>query len=507
MRLSIVNVSKTFPSVKALDGVSMEFAPGEVHALMGENGAGKSTLLKIVTGLYRPDAGLLKLDGELVHFFSPRDALAAGIGAVHQERNLVPRFSVGENILLEHPPSRRGFIDYGAIYDRARVLLGLLDPGIDVRAEVATLSVAQMQIVEIAKALSLNARVLLLDEPTASITDHEAEALFRVIARLKAEGVAIVFVSHKLDEVLTISDRVTVLRDGRVMASGEAIAEMSRRRLVSLMIGREERIADVAGEAKQGKVALELREIATSYGHTGINLRLHEAEILGLYGLVGAGRSELARSIIGDGRITGGAICVGDRPARIRNPNEALRRHRIGYVSEDRKGEGLVLSHSVVSNIAVTIWRRIATRLWLIPPVVERNAVAPQVQRLAIKSFSLDQTVDTLSGGNQQKVSLAKWLAAKTDILLIDEPTVGIDIKTKVELHELIAQIARDGAAVLLISSDMAEMITLADRILVMHNLAVVGEVVNDRIYENGSEAIMSAIHAAEKNRKHLSPL
>jgi ribose transport system ATP-binding protein len=292
-----------------------------------------------------------------------------------------------------------------------------------------------------------------------------------------------------------------VLRDGQVMASGVPIAEVSRRRLVSLMIGREERIAKVAAAGVPGKVALELRDVATSFGHAGINLRLGKAEILGLYGLVGAGRSELARGIIGDGRITGGTICIGGRPARIRNPREALRRYRIGYVSENRKGEGLFLSHSVVSNIAVTIWRRIATWLGLIGPRVEQNAVTPYVQELAIKIFSLDQTVGTLSGGNQQKVSLAKWLAAKTDILLIDEPTVGIDIKTKTQIHELVAQIARDGVAVLLISSDMAEMITLADRILVVHDFAIVGEVVNDRIYENASQAIIAAIHAAEAKR------
>jgi ribose transport system ATP-binding protein len=418
---------------------------------------------------------------------------------VHQERNLIPRFSVGENILLERLPTRNGLVDYGTINAQARKALDLLDPGIEVGAEVSSLSVAQMQLVEIAKALSLDARVLLLDEPTASITNHEAAALFAVLRRLKADGVAIVFVSHKLDEVMAISDKVSVLRDGRVVASDEPIAGISRQRLVSLMIGREERIAEIAhGSGAVGDVALELRDVATSYGHRGINLTLRKAEILGLYGLVGAGRTELARAIVGAAKIIGGKVLVRGEPAAIRDPHEALKRHRIGYVSEDRKSEGLILSQGVGANIAMTIWRRIASALGLVSPGAENNAVNPYVQKLAIKISSLGQRVGTLSGGNQQKVSIAKWLAAQTDILIIDEPTVGIDIKTKVELHELIGELARQGVAVLLISSDMAEMITLADRILVLHGFAIEGELVNDHAYETTSKAIMAAIHAVE---------
>ncbi len=498
MQLGIDHVSKEFPSVRALDDVSMEFRPGEIHALMGENGAGKSTLIKIITGVHRPDAGEVRLDGKAVSFASPRDALAAGIGAVHQERNLIPRFSVGENILLEHLPVRGGLVDYDSIDRRAREVLDLLDPGIDTRAEVASLSVAQMQLVEIAKALSLNARVLLLDEPTASITDHEAAALFAVLRRLKADGVAIVFVSHKLDEVMAISDRVSVLRDGRSAASGEPIASMSRQRLVSLMIGREERIAEIARAGVPGEVMLELRGVSTAYGHAGIDLTLRKTEILGLYGLVGAGRTELARSIIGLGKITGGEVRVRGEVARIADPHVALKRFRIGYVSEDRKGEGLILTHPVGANIAMTIWRRIANAVGLVGPSVETRAVSPYVEQLEIKISSLAQLVGTLSGGNQQKVSIAKWLAANTDILIIDEPTVGIDIKTKVELHELIGALARQGVAILLISSDMAEMITLADRIVVLHGFAVAGEVENDHRYDSTSTAIMQRIHRAE---------
>jgi len=500
VNLTIDHAGKVFPSVRALDDVSFEIRAGEIHALMGENGAGKSTLIKIITGVYQPDAGGVLLDGKPVTFASPRDALSAGIGAVHQERNLIPRFSVGENILLEHLPTKRGVVDYEEVHARARKVLDLLDRGIDTRAEVVSLSVAQMQIVEIAKALSLEAKVLLLDEPTASITDHEAAALFAVLRQLRDQGVAIVFVSHKLEEVLSLCDRVTVLRDGRIATAGEPIASVTRQRLVSLMIGREERVADI-GERSQdmSNAVLQLKGVATSAGHRDIDLSLHKGEILGLYGLVGAGRTELARSILGLEKITAGRIDVKGQPARIRSMNEALEKYRIGYVSEDRKAEGLILAYPIKANIAITIWRRIAGMLGLINPAAEAAAVAPFMQRLAIRAPSMDTLVGTLSGGNQQKASLAKWLAADTDILIIDEPTVGIDIKTKVEIHELIAQIAREGISVLLISSDMAEMITLADRVVVLHNFRAVGEIANDHQYETTSAAIMSSIHAVEE--------
>ena len=499
MDLAIEHVSKSFPSVRALDNISIHVRAGEIHALMGENGAGKSTLIKIVTGVHKPDSGRLLLDGREAQFASPRDALAAAIGAVHQERNLIPRFSVGENILLEHLPTRNGMVDYSEVHKRARAVLEQLDRGIDTRAEVATLSVAQMQIVEIAKALSLRAKVLLLDEPTASITTHEADALFDVLRRLKAQNVAIVFVSHKLEEVLAVCDRVTVLRDGRIAASGEPIANVSRRQLVSLMIGRDERVADIGvRNPDRDQAVLELEALSTSFGHRNVNLTLYRGEILGLYGLVGAGRTELARSLLGFGERTGGVIRVRGQAASIRSMHEALERHRIGYVSEDRKAEGLLLAYPVRDNIAITIWRRIAGALGLITRDAEARAAKPFIERLAIRTPSLEAAVANLSGGNQQKVSIAKWLAARTDILIIDEPTVGIDVKTKVEIHELIAGIARDGVSVLLISSDMAEMVTLADRILVMHDFRLVGEVANDHRYDTTSAAIMTAIHAVE---------
>jgi ribose transport system ATP-binding protein len=499
MDLSIDHVTKDFGSVRALDDVTVRVRAGEIHALMGENGAGKSTLIKIVTGVHKPDSGRLLLDDQPVEFGSPREALTAGIGAVHQERNLIPRFSVGENILLEHLPTKNGMVDYAQVHRQARDFLDLLDRAIDTRAEAATLSVAQMQIVEIAKALSLRAKLLLLDEPTASISGYEAAALFEVLRRLRAQGVAIVFVSHKLEEVLSLCDRVTVLRDGRIAAAADPVASVSRGRLVSLMIGRTERVADIgARNPDASRTVLELKALSTSFGHRDVDLSLHKGEILGLYGLVGAGRTELARSILGYGRITAGEIRVNGQPAHIHSMNEALENYRIGYVSEDRKGEGLILAYPVRDNIAITIWRRIAGALGLLTPGAEAKAAVPFVGRLAIRTPSIDAAVSTLSGGNQQKVSIAKWLAAETDILIIDEPTVGIDVETKVEIHELIAGVARDGVSVLLITSDMAEMVTLADRILVLHDFRIVGVVANDHRYDRTSAAVMNFIHAAE---------
>jgi ribose transport system ATP-binding protein len=501
MRLTVENIGKTFPGVTALDGVSFEILPGEIHALVGENGAGKSTLIKVVTGLCRPDEGRVLIDKREVRFSSPRDAIAAGVSAVHQERNLIPRFSVGENIMLERPPNRRGLIDFNMVHAQARRFLDMIDPSIDTRTEVRRLSVAQMQIVEIAKALSLEAGVLLLDEPTASITGHEAERLFAVLRRLKTEGKAIVFVSHKLEEVIAISDRVTVLRDGKVAAAAEPIATMSRGRIVSAMIGREERVADI-GERRvlSSEPVLEARNVSTALGHKDISFTLHKGEILGLYGLVGAGRTELARALIGDVRILAGEVRLKGAPISIKDAPTAIRKHRIGYVSEDRKGEGLILAHPIRSNVAITVWRRLASAIGLLWRGSERRVVEPLARKLEIKAPSYEQGVSKLSGGNQQKVSIAKWLAAGVEVLIIDEPTVGIDIKTKTAIHELIAEITRGGVSVLLISSDMPEMITLADRILVMRDFALLGAIENIRRYEPMSRRIMGLIHVGAED-------
>ncbi|ODT66458.1 MAG: ABC transporter permease [Pelagibacterium sp. SCN 63-23] len=500
MTLVIEGASKSFPGVKALDTVSLDLRQGEIHALMGENGAGKSTLIKIITGVHRPDSGRLLLDGREIELHSPRDAIRHGISAVHQERNLIPRFSVAENIMLEQLPVRNGLVDYAAAHAEARKYLDMIGLPIDTNTQVRRLSVAQMQIVEIAKALSHEAKVLLLDEPTASITEAEAEALFGLLRQLRDKGVAIVFVSHKLEEVFAICDRVTVLRDGRNAATSQSMAGMTRGQLVSMMIGREEKASDrrIRTLAADTPHKLELQAVATSLGHRDINLSIRKGEILGLYGLVGAGRSELARALVGDAKITGGEVRIDGQPVRIRSVAEALNRHRLGYLSEDRKNEGLVLLHPIRSNIAMTIWRRISKAFGLLNGPMEMEEAAPLAQRLEIRAPSLEQAVGNLSGGNQQKVQMAKWLAAKVDLLIIDEPTVGIDIKTKAYIHDLIVALADGGMTILLISSDMPEMIALADRILVMHDFAAAGEIENDHLYANASAAIIAAIHRAE---------
>ncbi len=495
--LELRGIRKAFPGVQALDGVDLVLRPGEIHALVGENGAGKSTLLKIITGIYRPDEGSLKVDGVEQTFGSPREALHAGIGIVHQERNLIPKFSVAENITLERPPVRNGqWIDRERMREESKRWLDLLQVPIDPDRTVESLSVAQRQLVEIAKALSLQSHVLLLDEPTASLTPHETAVLFEILRRLRDDGVAILFVSHKLEEIFEICDRVTVLRDGKVAALDRDLRELDRDQLVTLMIGRSELVSDFEQRGfGDRRIALELAGVTSGAGPTDIDLALFEGEILGLYGLVGAGRTELARTIIGDAPLRSGEIRVAGSPARIRDAREALARYRIGYVSENRQTEGLILSHSVLTNVAMTVWDRLAIWLGWIKPGSERAVVGPFVERLQVKTPTLEQQVGNLSGGNQQKVSLAKWLAAETEILIIDEPTVGIDIKTKHEIHQLIWELSNQGLSILLISSDMPEMVQLADRIAVMADQHIAGIVTNTRNYDQMSQEIMALIH------------
>jgi len=500
MSLLAVNaVSKSFPGVRALDHVNFSLANGSIHALLGENGAGKSTLIKLLTGVYAPETGTIRVDGNAQHFSTPRDALKTGIGVVHQERNLIPYFSVGENIMLERLPNRHGFVDYDEVWNQATVWIDALDIGVDPRAQVDRLSVAQMQLVEIAKALAQQTHILLLDEPTASLTPHETERLFFLLRKLRDDGTALVFVSHKLEEVFELCDQVTVLRDGKNASESQPLSALNRSELVRLMIGRDEQIADLpARSLNQNTPAIELRGIGTPVGHSNIDFSVHHGEVVGLYGLVGSGRSELAKAIIGADKILSGQMLIDGEVATINSVGDALSRYRVGYISEDRKLEGLILAHSVTRNIAISIWDQLSGFLGWLGNRNEHNAAKPMVERLDIRTPSLRQIVGNLSGGNQQKVSVAKWLAARSRILIIDEPTVGIDIRTKTYLHELIWQLASEGTAVLLISSDMPEMIVLADRILVMSEFQIVGEVENTRDYDVVSNAIMSTIHGHE---------
>lgn len=494
--LEVKGLSKAFPGVQALSGVSLNLRAGEALAVIGENGAGKSTLIKCLTGLYQPDDGEILLEGKAATFRSPQDAFNHGIAVVPQERNLVPMFSAGENIMLESLPTHRGiFIDYDRVHREAQKWLDMLGVEIDSRGPVSSLSVAQMQLVEIARAISRESRILLLDEPTASISPHETQTLFTVIRSLRARGVAIIFVSHKLEEVFELCDHVAVLRDGQNAGPQGEICDMDRNQLITLMVGRVQVAHELQARTDgHGGPILELRGLTSESGARAVDLTLNRGEILGLYGLVGAGRSELAKSIIGADRVLSGEVLVDGKVVHITGPGDALD-HGIGYAPEDRKYEGLIGIHSVLSNVSITIWKRLQNLVGWIGGRGERSAVSPIVEKLDIKTPSLSTALDTLSGGNQQKVSLAKWLTAGVKILIIDEPTVGIDVRTKANIHDLIWGLASEGMAILLISSDMPEMVHLADRIAVMRGGRVVGNLPNDHDYAHVSQEIIRLIH------------
>ncbi|MFI1769670.1 sugar ABC transporter ATP-binding protein [Streptomyces sp. NPDC020800] len=488
---------KSFPSVRALDRATLRMGAGSIHALLGENGAGKSTLIKVLTGVHRPDSGTLSVSGEQRDFYSPHHALAAGIGVVHQERNLVPEFSVAENITLHHTPTRRGLVDRNAMRAQARAALDLIGLDVDVDAPVKGLSVAQVQLVEIAKALSTDSRVLLLDEPTSALTLAETDRLLEIMIRLRDQGRAILLVSHKLDEVFAVADTVTVLRDGVSVLEAAPLAGHSRSEVVDLMVGRHHTQTDFAPRDvdQTATPALELVGVSTGHGHRDIDLDVRRGEIVGLYGLVGAGRTELAKAVLGLDRITGGTVRVAGRDVRIGSVGQALSEHRIGYVPENRKEEGLFLTQPITMNVAVTVWRRIRRALGYVPRSAERALAEEYILRLGICGSGPGQLAGQLSGGNQQKVSLAKWLAADAEILIIDEPTVGVDIRTKAAFHQVIWQLAADGMAILLITSDLPEMVTLADRIVVMHDSGVRGIVPNDHDYPTISQAVIGVVH------------
>jgi ribose transport system ATP-binding protein len=497
--LLIKKVSKEFPGVLALNEVNLTLTGGTVHALLGENGAGKSTLIKIITGVYVADSGSMKVNGQEKSFNNPIESTEAGIAVVHQERNLIPEFSVEENITLHNPPLKFGIIDRAERTRLAKQALQTLGFEIDLNERVKNLSVAQMQLVEIAKALVTNAKIILLDEPTASITGSETKKLFDVVRKLKDQGTAVLFVSHKLEEVYEICDTVTVLRDGVSVLESKSLSEFKQGEIVDLMVGRHlaERKNVIRKIDRSKKPVIELKNLSTALGHRNINLSLYPGEVLGMYGLVGAGRSELARSILGLHAVTNGQILLNGDEVKIKNFRDALHKFRIGYVTENRKEEGLFLDFPVRKNISVTILSRILQKLSVINPKKEDEVASKYVDRLGIKVVDNNQLALTLSGGNQQKVSVSKWLAAETKILVIDEPTVGVDVRTKASFHELITQLADEGLSIILISSDLAEMVAVADRILVMRRYELVGDLDNSKDYQSMSRSIMNSIQSS----------
>jgi ribose transport system ATP-binding protein len=400
---------------------------------------------------------------------------------------------------LHNPPLRFGVIDRAERTRLAKQALQTLGFEIDLNERVKNLSVAQMQLVEIAKALVTNAKIILLDEPTASITGSETTKLFDVVRKLKAQGTAVLFVSHKLEEVYEICDTVTVLRDGVSVLESKPLSDFKQGEIVDLMVGRHlaERKNVIRKIDRTKTPVIELKNLSTALGHKNINLSLYPGEVLGMYGLVGAGRSELARSILGLHAVTAGEIILNGNQINIKNFRDALHKFRIGYVTENRKEEGLFLDFPVRKNISVTILSKILQKLSIINPKKEDDVASKYVDRLGIKVVDNNQLALTLSGGNQQKVSVSKWLAAETKILVIDEPTVGVDVRTKASFHELITQLADEGLSIILISSDLAEMVAIADRILVMRRYELVGDLDNSKDYQNMSRSIMNSIQAS----------
>ncbi len=481
--LEMRDITKTFPGVRALDGVSFDLHPGEVHALVGENGAGKSTLMKVLGGVYpHPQyGGEILLGGEAKRFSGVRDAELSGIAIIFQELSLVKGLSIAENIFLGREPRRFGVIRWEELYSRAQKLLDDLHLPVDPRTPVGNLGIGQQQLVEIAKALSQEARILVLDEPTAALTDAEVETLFRIIEKLKARGVGMVYISHKLDEVFHVSNRITVLRDGRTVGT-DATRDLDEARVIARMVGRE--VGDIFPEAKheRGEVVFEARNITVEDPNVrgkmlvrGVSFAVRRGEVLGIAGLMGAGRSDVLMAIFGahQGR-TGGEVLVEGRPVKITRPSDAIR-HGVGFVTEDRKRFGLILDQTILNNMTLAGLRRLSGR-FVTDADRERAAAERAAKDLRVKARSVFTVAGTLSGGNQQKVVLAKWLLTKPRVLFLDEPTRGIDVGAKQEIYALINRLASEGLAIVLVSSELPEVLGLSDRVLVLHEGRVTGE-------------------------------
>ena len=494
--LEMKQITKSFPGVKALDGVSFDLSPSEVHALVGENGAGKSTLIKILAGVYpHPEyGGEIILDASERRFANVRDAEKAGIAIIFQELSLVKDLSVAENIFLGREPRRFGVINWEVLYSRAQRLLDDLHLTIDPLTPVRNLGIGQQQLIEIAKALSQNARIVVLDEPTAALTDAEVETLFGILNKLRSRGVAMIYISHKLDEVFRISDRITVLRDGRTIGT-DVTSSMDEGRVIAKMVGRE--VGQIFPEAThvRGEVVFEARNVTVEdtsvpgkllVDRVGFTCR--KAEVLGIAGLMGSGRSELLMAIFGAhaGRKSA-EMFVDGKPIQINQPSDAIK-HGIGFVTEDRKRYGLILDQTILKNMTLAGLRRLSGRF-----VTDEDAEAAAGERsardLRIKATSVFTIAGTLSGGNQQKVVLAKWLLTNPRVLFLDEPTRGIDVGAKQEIYAQINRLAESGLAIVLVSSELPEVLGLSDRVIVLHEGRVTGEFTRS---EATPEAVMS---------------
>ena len=485
--LRMRGISKAFPGVQALMGVDLDVRAGEVHAVVGENGAGKSTLMKILAGVYQADAGTVVLDSQAAHIENPRQAMALGIAMIHQELNLAPNLSVAENIFLGRVPARLGLVDWAGLDRRTQALVKRLDIDFDARALVEDLSVARQQMVEIAKALSLDARVIIMDEPTSALTERETATLFEIIGRLKAQGVAIVYITHRLEEIFRVTDVVTVLRDGQLVGSS-AIADTTPAQLISQMVGRELTALYPKQHVKIGEPVLEVRHLRRAGVLFDVSFVLHRGEILGLAGLVGAGRTELVRALFGADPMDGGDVRIAGKQVHIRHPRDAIRLG-LGFVTEDRKLHGLILGMTVRENTTLASLPGVS-RFGFINFSRERTLAADYVRQLDIRAQGVEQEVVNLSGGNQQKVVIAKWLATQPRILILDEPTRGIDVGAKAEVHGLMSRLAATGVSILMISSELPEILGMSDRILVVRQGRISAEFTRQ---EASQEKILAA--------------
>jgi ribose transport system ATP-binding protein len=467
-------IRKQFPGVLALDDVDLAVRAGEVHVILGENGAGKSTLMKILSGAHRKDAGRIFLDGREVEIDGPRHARELGVAIIYQELSLAPTLSAAENVFLGREPRRLpGLVDRAAMEEASREILDGLGAHFDVRLPVRALSLAQRQLVEIARALSLDARILVMDEPTSALTDREAQALFETMRRLTARGVAIIYISHRLQEIYDIGDRVTVLRDGRRIATLE-VAGADRRELVRLMANREIDELVTRRPSPRGAELLRAESLTRQDELRDVSFALHAGEVVGFAGLLGSGRTAVARALFGLDRLDAGRVFVGGRETRIDSPRDAIRAG-LGLVTEDRKRQGLVLSLSVRENVTLPVLHTLA-RFGVVDARRERELAARYAADLRIRTPSIEQLALNLSGGNQQKVVLAKWLACQVDVLILDEPTRGIDVGAKQEIYALMERLTAEGVGIVLISSELPEIAGLCDRVLVMRAGAVAGQ-------------------------------
>ena len=472
--LEIRSVSKAFPNVQALTDVSLDILPGEILAFVGENGAGKSTLLKIINGDYQPDTGTLTMDGHPLAFSDPHDAHKAGVRVIYQEPEIIPGVDVAENIWVGELPKHLGLLDRRQLNEQVR--RSLAEYGFEgilpMHLMGDELSSAQRQLVEIMRALKSGVRVLALDEPTSSLTDDEVERLFALVRRLRDQGVAIIYVSHRIKEILQLCNRVAILRDGHLIAVKPA-AELSDAEIVRLMVGRE--LSDVFQRHRAGtdREALRVTDLSSNW-HQHVNFHINAGEVVGFAGLVGAGRTELAKVVFGELPKTSGRVRLDGREVTIHRPDDAIAKG-IGFAPEDRKREGLILIRSVLENASLAILKRLS-RFHFIRSRLERATAAEFVEHLRVRTPSLEQEVGKLSGGNQQKVVLARWLAAKPKVLILDEPTRGIDVGAKAEIYHLIDNLANEGLGIMFISSELPEILGLSDRIYVMQNGRITGE-------------------------------